>query len=535
MLPDSYGRADGRRCVRMSLVMKDREVILDVLGRVARRLWVNRALQEIGFGLSVALFSLVAFQLVRPAFADGGFSALYVVAIALAVCGCVGYALWRVTRRATLRHAAGAADWSERLKDELKTAYWLVTRNDASAFGELQVERAAQTAQRLDPRRIVPARAPPDLLVAGVLALLLMGTSGLAPRPSLSWDAVRAGEAESLASLRAMLAEGPEDERLQRLDKALAVLERAGASPEQWQRAAAQARDAVDEANVRAVAARESLARVAAAMRGRTELEEAGRALEQGRTIEALEMLKALASPDAGAGPGEDANGAAHADRGDRDPEWGSEEAIGDLRHQTARVNEDALNKVLKSIEDAQNALETQRRAAEVRRRMEDFLAATSQRSALTASRFGSRASAPNPTPAPETGNADLRGGTMYRQGAVARDDADNAQEGSRTGAASGHSEALELEGARTERLDAKLRLETLRAQDMVGDGGERGEQTTWYYLPTEGGAAKTAFAQLRGGERFASAGTMNTARVPPHSRRAVRDYFINIHESAGK
>ena len=76
MLPDSRRRADDRRCVRMRVVMKDREVILDVLGRVARRLWVNRALQEIGFGLSVALFSLVAFRLVWPAFADGGFGVL---------------------------------------------------------------------------------------------------------------------------------------------------------------------------------------------------------------------------------------------------------------------------------------------------------------------------------------------------------------------------------------------------------------------------------------------------------------------------
>ncbi|MGH8630549.1 MAG: hypothetical protein ACREU7_07265, partial [Burkholderiales bacterium] len=165
--------------------MRDREVILDILGRVAHRLWVNRALQEIGFGLSVALFSLVAFQLVGPGFA-GGYGALPGATLVLTVACCALYACWRATRRATLAQAASAADRRERLRDELKTAYWLVTHGDVSAFGELQVERAARTAQRLDPRRIVPAKTPPGLWIAGTLALLLAATSSLLPRPSLS-------------------------------------------------------------------------------------------------------------------------------------------------------------------------------------------------------------------------------------------------------------------------------------------------------------------------------------------------------------
>jgi len=111
MLPDlpchaRLGR--GRRCARMPPVMTDREVILDVLRRVARRLWFIRALQEVGFGLSVGLFSLLAFRLVWPALAgDSGppNSAM----LALAVAGSSAYALWLAVHRATLAQAAGAA------------------------------------------------------------------------------------------------------------------------------------------------------------------------------------------------------------------------------------------------------------------------------------------------------------------------------------------------------------------------------------------------------------------------------------------
>lgn len=511
--------------------MRDREVILEMLGRVARRLWLNRALQEIGFGLSVALFSVVTFQLVGSGFA-GGLGALPGAALVLTLVLCALPASWRAARRATLAQAAGAADRRERLRDELKTAYWLVNHGDVSAFSELQVRRAARTAQRLDPRQIVPAKAPPGLWIAGALALLLAATSSLLPRSSLSWDSLPEA-AEAASSLRSLLKGAPEDERLQRLDQALATLEHAGSSREQVQGAAAQARDAVDEAHLRALAARGSLERLADAMRGKSELEEAVSALEQGRTREAIDMLKARAGDQADTQRGDEAGETSVAEGGS-DFEQAAEDLARQLRRQDARLNEDALSKVIRNIEAAQEALETQRRAAEVSRRMEDLLVATSQRSALTASRFASRASAPNPTSAPESGNADLRGGTMYRQGVVARGDGDDSQEASRAGAASGHSEALELEGARTERLEAKLVLETLRAESTAGDEAEQG-QSTWYYQPTQRGEARTDFTQLRGRERYAGAEAMNTEQVPLQSRQSVRDYFINLHESASQ
>jgi hypothetical protein len=508
--------------------MSDREVILGVLRRVARRLWVAGTLQEIGFGLSVILFSLVAFQMAWPTLAIVS-GAMSRAALALAACG-AGLALWRAKRESTLAGAAGAADRGERLKDELKTAYWLLVRRDGSAMGELQVARAARTAQRLDPRRIVPAQVPAGIWIAGLLMVVVV-TSSLAPRISLSRDAVLPGATETPASLRSLLEGTGDDDRLRKLDQALAVLERPEVSAEQWQRAVLQAREAVDEANLRAVAARETLSRVASTMRARPQLQEVASALEEGRTDEAVDRLRKLAAEGGFVPQGLDSERA----RELQDGSAGGEGVDNAVQRQALRVDEDALSKAIERIEAATGALDSQRRASEVGRRMEDFLAAAVQRSPLTASRFGSRVGAPNPTPAPESGESDLRGGAMYRQGAVARDADDAAQDGNRAGASAGDSDALDPEGARTQRLDALLKLEVLQTADSPdGDEGRQG-QASWHYEPTRGAEAKTGFAPLPERGRFTQATAIQAEHVDVHNRQAVRDYFIKLHESDTK
>ena len=47
--------------------MKDREVILGVLGELSRRLWVARTVQETAFVVGAVLFCLACFELARPA------------------------------------------------------------------------------------------------------------------------------------------------------------------------------------------------------------------------------------------------------------------------------------------------------------------------------------------------------------------------------------------------------------------------------------------------------------------------------------
>ncbi len=518
--------------------MRDRDVILGLLRRVARRLWVNRAIQEIGFGACIALFSLVAFELVRPAFAAA--TRLAFVALAAALVGFEAYAVRQAMRPTTLARAAGVADTAGRLKDELKSAYWFIVNGEASSFADVQVGRAATTARRLDPAGLAPARVPRNLVLGGALAVLL-GLTLLAPRMSDSREFPAIGsepeQDESPARLLAMLEDAPREPAVDDMMQALSALERKDASRESLQHALAQARDAADAANLRAAAALDTMARLAGAMKAHPALSKAAQELQEGRTREAMRLVGALAREqrEGAAAEGEEIL-AAQAGRTDTDAAPTAEDLARDLGRTNAAVDKDTIVNLLKSIEDARNAMEVQSRVNQARRRMEDFLVAASQASALVANRFGAGAAAPNATPAPETGNADLRGGTMFRSGAIARgDEGDKPQESSRTGSASGHSAALAVQGARSERLDAKLKLEAVRSPEMSGDKNEDGrEQPGWFYRPSRAEAARASFAEVRAGS-YAGADVLSPQRIPMRQQRLVKDYFIHLHQESEK
>ncbi|MGH9578545.1 MAG: hypothetical protein ACRD3R_13990, partial [Terriglobales bacterium] len=289
--------------------MKDSEVILSVLRSIERRLWLRRALQEIAYGACVVLFSLVAFQIVGVALSSAvpvvGTGARTAVVVALVMLGT--YVAWRALRQVTLAQAAGEADARARLKDELKSAYWFVSTPAPSPFAQLQIARAAATARRLDPGAIVPGRPPRSLYAAAGLGAALLLVTWIAPRQSHSWDgadAAAVAAARETQDLRALLEGAPPDPDLEKLDRALEELQRADATAGEKARAAAQARDAIEQANMEAAAAREGLVRLAEAMRANPRFEKAAEALRAGRNEEALALLRKMRAEagDQGAG-----------------------------------------------------------------------------------------------------------------------------------------------------------------------------------------------------------------------------------------
>jgi hypothetical protein len=522
--------------------MKDRDIILGVLRRIERRLWIRRALQEIAFGACVVLFSIIAFQSVSPAPVDGMRPAAARAAVATALLLLAIYIAWRVSRPVTLAQAAGEADYRARLRDELKSAYCFVNSPDSSPFADLQIARAAKTAAGLHPVSIVPAEPPRSLLAAIALGAILAFTSGVTPRVSHSWDVADprleiSGEAPQ--DLRALLEDAPANEQIERLDRALEALQNSDSPAQAKSRAVAQARDAIEQANMEAAAAREGLAKLAEIMQGKPGFEETAQALKQGNIEEAMERLRemqaAVDSGDAGRIGEDDAASAADEGQGaEGNLERELEQAGRDLGGTDAKVNQDTVDRVLRSLERAGEQIEVQNRVNSVKRRMESNLVATSQRSALTASQFGQRANAPNPTPSPDTGNSEIQGGTMYRQGAVAREEDDDAlRDGSKTGSASGQSSALALEGAATQRLEAQLKLETIGRRDD-SDADSPGAQG-WFYSASREQKSLLELENVRGHSNAAREGAMGHARVPMRQKRIVKDYFLNLHESESK
>jgi hypothetical protein len=210
-------------------------------------------------------------------------------------------------------------------------------------------------------------------------------------------------------------------------------------------------------------------------------------------------------------------------------------EAGRDLSSINARVDQDAIERVVNALQEANQQLEVQSRVTEVKRRMQDAMIPTSQRSALSASQFDSSDNAPNATASPDTGNADIRGGTMFRQGAVTRrNDDDPARDGNMSGSAAGNSEALALEGAATRRLDAQLKLEAIQRRDNAGNDDEKADQG-WFYSASQEQKSLLGFEDVRARPNFDRENAMSFERIPIRQKQAVKDYFLNLHESEKK
>jgi hypothetical protein len=524
--------------------MKDSEVIYSVLRIIERRLWLRRALQEIACGACVALFSLIAFEFVGVALTSAvpvvGTGARTAVVAAVVMVG--AYFAWRALHRVTLPQAAAEADARARLKDELKSAYWFVSTPEPSPFAQLQISRAAATARRLDPGTIVPGRPPRGLYAAAGLGAALLLVTWIVPRQSHSWDGAGAsmGAGRESAGLRALLEGAPQDPEIEKLDRALEELQRADATAEEKARAAAQARDAIEQTNMEATAAREGLVRLAEAMKANPRLEKAAEALRAGRNEEAVALLRQMRAEAGDQGERalakDDSRPLAETEKG---ADGGIEERLAeggrDLSSINARLDQDALDRVANAIQEANQQLEAQSRVIEVKRRMQDAMIPTSQRSALTASQFDSSDNAPNATASPDTGNADIRGGTMFRQGAVTRrNDDDPARDGNMAGSAAGNAEALALEGAATRRLDAQLKLEAIQRRDDDAGADEKADQG-WFYSASQEQKSLLGFEDMRARQRFDRESAMSFERVPIRQKRSVKEYFLNLHESEKK
>lgn len=525
--------------------MKDREVILGVLRRVVHRLQVRRTLQQSGFSACVVLFTLIALQLASPVPMTGvsvtgtGVRTVVVALLAILAAGIV----WRALRQVTLAQAAGEADARAHLRDELKSAYWFVSSAEHSPFTELQVARAAATASRLDPNAIVPIRPPHSLFAAAGLGAVLVLTTWMTPQLSHSWGTAGAAPVtadEGPGGLRALLKDAPKDAEVEKLDRALEALQHAGSSADEKMRAVAEARDAMGQADMEAAAAREGLAMLAEAMKANPRFEKAAQALGAGRNQEAMELLREMQAE-----AGKEGAGAANAEEEDiplADKGGVSEASLEeqfdktgrDLRNVNADAGQDTIDRVLKTLEQANEQIEVQNRLNQVKRRIENVLGSIPEQSELAANRLSSQGNAPEAAPSPDTGNAEMRGGTLYREDAAAARQDDEPGDASKPGSPSGHSAALALEGTATTRLDAQLKLETIQRRDEGGKDGDKGDQG-WFYSASRQQQSVLAFRDVRARANFDREDVMSHERIPIRQKQIVKNYFLNLHESEKK
>ena len=517
--------------------MKEREMIIGVLRELGRRLWITRAIREAAFVVCVVLFCLVCFVLIEPALVSGISTAVVSIRMALLAAFAVVTieVVRRSARRVSTQQAAAAADAGAHLMDELKSAHWFLSDMESSPYVELQMRRAAATAAQLDLATLVPRRLPINVFAAVGLGLLWAVLGWMTPQLSRSWDSgheIAAGEDAESADLRSFLKGAPHYAEVEKLDLALSRLRQTNASAEERMRALADARDAIDQANMEASAAREGLSSLAEALRSDPNLELAVQALDQGRIGDAMTLLRKRKADSAAGAIKDQANEPADkaaAPESSVDPAL--EGARRDPTGQNAAVNQDAINRVIRALEQANERIEVQNRVNSIKRRMEDNLVATRQRSRLTASQYDNRTNAPNPTPSPDTGNSNLRSGTLFRQAAVAREENDNAREGSQTGDASGYSVAFPLEGAATKRLDAQLKLETILQNNDPGVEPDAKGGQGWFYSASREQKSMRKAENVRSLAGYDREEAIAHDRVPMRQKTIVKNYFLNLHE----
>ncbi len=291
--------------------------------------------------------------------------------------------------------------------------------------------------------------------------------------------------------------------------------------------------DIKDTVNMRAILARDGIEKIAKALEGRPEYEAVVDALRSERLDDAMMMLNQVAGSDPPPG------GGVKSDEVNSDPSSGDrqfleniEKAAAELGNLGAEINEDALAQALQSIEDAQSMIDTQDQLRELNDNVGRLGAPPDQLSPLTAARFGDQANPTEAPPSAEPISVNAQGGTLFRQGAVARGESDqDSDQGHQAGSASGDSEAAALEGSAVPRMEANLQLETVRINESASDGRDDGEQT-WFYSPTAKQSVEDEikYRELLRSRSYSNSSAIDQPETPIRQKRIIRDYFINIH-----
>lgn len=201
-------------------------VLIETLRRSSRRLARREALADVLWALPVALLVPILVTLWRL-IAPVPRSAVLAVSFA-ALAAYVGYAVWRLTRQATLARGAAELDREAALQDALKTAEWFVRRPPDSPWVARQVERAAEQAAALDVERLIPIGAPRGLWARAAVVVLALGLLNVAP--PLALRAVMTATSQEHPTLTV--------EELETIKDIKALLEKADLAPETRRRLA---------------------------------------------------------------------------------------------------------------------------------------------------------------------------------------------------------------------------------------------------------------------------------------------------------
>ena len=514
----------------------ERQVIHGALLRVERRLRLNRMLRAAALLAGLVLLGLITWRAL--AWLAGTVPAASALIVLLATLGAI--ALLLLIARSLLAaplDAAGAASEADRrghLHDELVSAYWFM--REARARGarqwiEVQLRRAARTAEELQAARLVPLRLPAAAVGSLLAGVVLLTVAWTAPPLSPAHSAAATADAgdPQVRAMRELVAALPDSEAARRLEAALETLESGKSGAEARRHALAQAQDAVDEIRMSAAASREGLQRLSQMLAGQEGLEEVAEALAKGDAQRAAELLAKAQPANQTAGSGsapEPSEG-----EGDR-PLDQAMQALTDAvaEPQGGRPSAEALKMTVDRLNQIARELASANYVNEAWKEVKGPQLEVARGNTLSAGRFGEQQPTGAANASPSSGDSPMGGGTMFRSAAVAQGPGTEEQEGgTRAGDAMGEGPPDPLMGEAGERLDVQLRKQALTGQEEQHPDADQ----DWFYAESQKRTARSEWRAVDARTRFAEAEARSAGGISIKHRRIVRDYFMNRPEAA--
>ena len=325
----------------------ERSTITAILKRIDLKVRFNQTLLHLSVASCLVLGALVLIELAPRLVPVNMPPGSLIVGVGSAAF--LAFLLWSQIGGRQLGRAAGVADVRAGLNDEIKSAYWFMRQDDSSPWIDLLVGRAAATARRLNPRRLVPVTIPKrfgiTLALFGLLQILsLVPSDGplltfVVASDSIRFERTLDTYAEEIRDL--IDGEGDElldEEALALLELALEELEAEDTSFDELLRDLREAQDLLDEGNLEMTATRDALDELGEEFSGSNELKDFVDALRNQDLSDAADRLRDLAERLA------DLDGLELTE-------------LAELLQEASNLDEPAIEELLKALQQAADAI----------------------------------------------------------------------------------------------------------------------------------------------------------------------------------
>ena len=532
----------------------ERSVITGALKKVDRQVRLNRVLDQLSIGICVVLGALVLAEIVKllvPVTPPPG-----VVIAAGGTFLVTAFLVWSQWGASHLPRAAVVADSRADLHDELKSAYWFIREGDSSPWIDLLVRRAAGSAGKLDARQLVPTKIPTRVWTALSLTALLtfilllpidgpllafgspmLGPGGLTAEQEEQFEDIRdlIEEAEALEEAADVDENALSQEARERLEEALARLEREELSMEELLRELREAQNALEEGNLEMSAMNEALEELASDLATSEEMSELAAALQNQDLAQAAELMRQLADQlqNMPAAEAQDLmDSLQRAAQGDQPT---MEELMEALRQAAENMENNQMADAEQALQDAAEALE----AMSQRMDAQELMNQASQQMQAMQQQMGQQQMAQQQMSQQMMMSSDQQSGES-EEGAMAMpsdevqksassgESSDPSQEGGPAGHATSDPTGGEVELGAPTTLDVQLEMEIIEEQPPEEEIEEIDPEDIFQEASRQQNSI-IQYRNVRGPSSYAEGSALNIERIPWRYRNLVKRYFLAI------